>query len=266
MVQSSPSSPPEPAAPTSQAPDVSIVLPTYCEAENLTWLVPQVSATLQSAGLSCEILVVDDASPDGTAQVARELSATAPVRLIERHDERGLATAVLAGFSAARGRCCLVMDADGSHPISVLPRLADEVLSGRGEVAVGSRLAPGGGFEDWPLWGRFKSRFAAFFAQGLTPMTDPTTGLMAVRRDLIPELDLDPVGWKIVLEVVVKAKPRPFVEVPIVFGPRQRGRSKQSLYVFFQFLRHCYRLYRYRSDSRAVAAPGARPAPRQARK
>ena len=217
------------------------------------WLIPEVVDTLSTAGLTCEVWVVDDASPDGTAQVARDLGREYPVEVIERRDERGLATAVLAGFAASRGNYCLVMDADGSHPVSALPQLAQAVASGRADIAVGSRLASGGGFQDWPLWGRFKSRLAAFFASTLTTMSDPTTGLMAVRRDLLPRLDLDPVGWKIVLEVVVKATPRPFVEVPIIFGPRKRGRSKQTLYVFLQFLRHCYRLRLFQRANPAAA-------------
>ena len=230
----------------STRPDVSLVLPTFCEAGSLPALVPEAVGQLRGAGFRCEVIVVDDASPDGTAEVARDLAADWPIDLIERRDERGLATAVLTGFARARGDICLVMDADGSHPPVTLPELAEVVRSGRADVAVGSRLADGGGFRDWPLWGRIKSRFAAFFARGLTGMSDPTTGLMAVRRELLDTLDLDPVGWKIVLEVVVKAAPRTFVEVPIVFGPRIAGRSKQSPGVFVQYLRHCLRLYSHR--------------------
>ena len=133
--------------------------------------------------------------------------------------------------------------------------MAQAIHSKRWDIAVGSRLAPGGGFDDWPLWGRIKSRFAALFARGLTTLSDPTTGMMALRRDLLTELDLDPVGWKIVLEVVVKSAPRRVLEVPIVFGPRLEGDSKQSLVVFWHYLRHCVRLYRYRLWHRPRAVP-----------
>ncbi|MEM6797703.1 MAG: polyprenol monophosphomannose synthase [Acidobacteriota bacterium] len=230
----------------SPRPDLSVILPTFREADSLPRLVPRVAEEAEAAGFCCELIVVDDASPDGTAQVARELAASWPVVVLERRGERGLATAVIAGIERARGEICLVMDADGSHPPEIVPRLAGAVAEGRAEVAVGSRLRPGGGFDGWPLWGRIKSRFAAFFARGLTSMSDPTTGLMAARRELLSRLELDPVGWKIVLEVVVKAAPAPFVEIPIVFGPRLAGRSKQNLTVFLQYLRHCSRLYFYR--------------------
>ncbi|MEM9557400.1 MAG: polyprenol monophosphomannose synthase [Acidobacteriota bacterium] len=234
------------------------MLPTYCEAASLPLLVPRLVTTLEHAGLASEVIVVDDASPDGTAAAAHDLATRHRLHVVERHGERSLARAVLEGFSRARGEVCVVMDADGSHPVDAVPALVEAVRSGRAEIAVGSRLAPGGGFRGWPLWGRLKSRFAALFARGLAPLSDPTTGMMAVRRALLDELELDPVGWKIVLEVVVKAAPRPVVEVPIVFGPRLAGRSKQSLGVFGQYLRHCWRLWTERSrrvDARTVDPP-----------
>lgn len=209
-------------------------------------LIPRLFARLGDLGTRTEVIVVDDASPDGTAQRARELSETYPIRVIERHDVRGLASAVLAGFAHAQGAVCVVMDADGSHPVEAVPPLVDGVLSGRADIAVGSRLATGGGFGGAQLWEKAKSRFAAFFARGLTSLSDPTSGFMAVRRELVDELELDPIGWKIVLEVVVKAAPRPFVEVPIVFGPRVAGTSKQSPRVFWQYLRHLHRLRMWR--------------------
>ncbi|MEM8993445.1 MAG: polyprenol monophosphomannose synthase [Acidobacteriota bacterium] len=243
-------------------PQLSLVLPTYCEAESLPHLVPEALRQLRTSGLACEVIVVDDASPDGTAAVARELGALWPLEVVERRGERGLATAVVAGFRKARGEILIVMDADGSHPPEALPRLVQAIVDGAG-VAVGSRLADGGGFRDWPLWGRFKSRFAAYFARGLTSMSDPTTGLMAVRRSLLDTLDLDPVGWKIVLEIAVKAAPHEVAEVPIVFGPRLGGESKQSLGVFLQYLRHCLRLYRHRW--RRTPEPAERPTPENPR-
>ncbi|MCH9651253.1 MAG: polyprenol monophosphomannose synthase [Deltaproteobacteria bacterium] len=227
--------------------DVSVVMPTYCEAENLPLVIPEVLAHLEPQGRSVEILVVDDASPDGTAEVARGLGEAYPVRVIERHQERGLATAVLAGFDAASGEVCIVMDADGSHPPSCLPHLLEPIMSDGFEIAVGSRHLPGGGFRSGSWSSQMVSRFAAVFAQRLSPISDPTSGLMAIRRQLLGHLDLDPVGWKIVLEIVVKAHPRPVAEVPILFDLRRSGTSKQSLRVFFQYLRHCSRLRRFRS-------------------
>src|SRR5436190_19670108 len=98
---------------TDADPEVSVVLPTYNEAESLPVIIPRIVATLREAGVRAEVVVVDDNSPDGTAEVGERLAADHPVRVIKRLDERGLATAVMRGFEAARAPICVVMDADG---------------------------------------------------------------------------------------------------------------------------------------------------------
>lgn len=226
--------------------DVSVVLPTYNESASLPVLLPRIVEVLQRAQLRGEVIVVDDASPDRTADVARELARSLPVRVLERKDERGLGTAVIAGFRMSQAEVCVVMDADGSHPIDALPEMVRMILADKAEIAVGSRHVPGGGSTDWPLFSQLKSRFAASLAIGLSGMTDPTTGYMAVRRALLDKLELDPVGWKIVLETVVKAHPARLAEVPIVFADRELGESKQSLRVLEQYLQHLYKLYKFR--------------------
>jgi dolichol-phosphate mannosyltransferase len=226
--------------------DVSIVLPTFNEAASLPLLIPKLADAFEAAGLRAELIVVDDASPDGTARVARQLTVNCPLHVIERTMERGLATAVLAGFAIARGTVCVAMDADGSHPVEALPNMVRTILSDRAEIVVGSRHVQGGGSQDWPLFSQLKSRFAAMLALGLTSMTDPTTGLVAVRRSLLEGLALDPVGWKIVLELVVKAHPARLAEVPIVFTDRVHGESKQSLGVLADYVHHLYKLYQFR--------------------
>jgi dolichol-phosphate mannosyltransferase len=226
--------------------DVSVVLPTYNESASLPVLVPRIVEALERAGLRGEVIVVDDASPDRTADVALALAETLPVRVLERKDERGLGTAVIAGFRMSRAEVCVVMDADGSHPIEALPEMVRTILADRAEIVVGSRHVPGGGSTDWPLFSQLKSRFAASLAIGLSGMTDPTTGYMAVRRMLLDKLQLDPVGWKIVLETVVKAHPARLAEVPIVFADRELGESKQSLRVLEQYLVHLFKLYQFR--------------------
>ncbi|MDA8019735.1 MAG: polyprenol monophosphomannose synthase [Thermoanaerobaculia bacterium] len=227
-------------------PSLSIVVPTFLEAESLARLVPALFEELEPRGYQPEVIVVDDGSTDGTPDVARDLAQSYAVRLIERQDRRGLATAVIEGFDASRADVLVVLDADGSHPVSAIPKLVDAVGSGEFAIAVGSRHAEGGGFREWPLFSRLKSRFAAFFARGLTDLRDPTSGFMAVRRDLYETLELDPIGWKIVLEVVVRAAPAPWVEIPIIFEKRTHGVSKQTPWILLQYWRHCIRLYRHR--------------------
>jgi glycosyltransferase involved in cell wall biosynthesis/4-amino-4-deoxy-L-arabinose transferase-like glycosyltransferase len=236
------------------APDVSVVLPTYNESESLPVVVPSVAQALSAAGLRCEIIVVDDDSPDGTAAVAEGLAGEHPVRVERRTQERGLATAVLRGFALARAPVCVVMDADGSHPVSALPHMVRLIAEDKADIVVGSRNIRGGGSKNWPLFSQLKSRGAAALGFGLTSMTDPTTGFMAVRRSLLHGLTLDPVGWKIVLEIVVKAAPVRVAEVPIVFEDRELGESKQSLRVFLQYALHLLKLYAFRYPSLAELA------------
>ncbi|HET8933627.1 MAG TPA: glycosyltransferase [Polyangiales bacterium] len=226
--------------------EVSVVLPTYNESESLPVIVPRIAETLKNAGIVGEIIIVDDNSPDGTAEVGQKLAEEYPVRVHKRVTERGLATAVLAGFGLSTAKVCVVMDADGSHPVDALPQMVKIILEDKADVVVGSRHVPGGGSKDWPLFSQFKSKLAATLALGVTSMTDPTTGFLAARRNLLERLDLDPVGWKIVLEIVVKAAPVRLAEVPIIFVDRELGVSKQSLGVFGEYLAHLAKLYSYR--------------------
>jgi dolichol-phosphate mannosyltransferase len=150
----------------------------------------------------------------------------------------------------SRATVCLVMDADGSHPVSKLPEMILPILAGEADITVGSRNIPGGDSDNWPWYRRLISRTAAWMTLGLSEMTDPTTGFMGIRRELLKDLELDPVGWKIVLEIVVKAAPARLMEVPIVFRDRQAGKSKMSLGVQWSYIRHLSRLYRYRLSRR----------------
>ena len=154
----------------------TVVVPTYNESANLPSLVERVCTALPGA----EIVVVDDASKDGTADVARELSKKYPVRVVERFDERGLSTAVLRGMDEARTDLCVVMDADLSHPPEAIPKLVQAVQDGA-DVAVGSRYVPGGDFDEWPLFRRFASKAGTLLARPLTPVRDPMAGFFCLR-------------------------------------------------------------------------------------
>lgn len=239
---------------SSSTPAVSIVLPTYNESESLPGIIPRIHETLSAQGIDGEVVVVDDGSPDGTADVADRLAQQYPVRVIRRTHERGLATAVLTGFDCSRAPICVVMDADGSHPVSALPAMVRMIQQDKADIVVGSRNIAGGGSRNWPLFSQLKSKLAASLTFGLTSMTDPTTGLMALRKSLLPGLQLDPVGWKIVLEIVVKAAPARVAEVPILFEDRELGQSKQSLHIFLQYVEHLLKLYAHRYKGLAELA------------
>jgi len=169
--------------------------------------------------------VVDDGSPDGTADIADRLGATLPIRVVRRAGKAGLASAVMAGFAAANGDVLLVMDADLSHPPEVVPKVLDAVGAGA-DLAVGSRYVAGGGIEDWPLKRQVVSRVACLMGNVLVPVRDSTSGFFAIRRSVIDGVKLNPIGFKIGFEVMARGRYKRAVEVPYVFRDRELGSSK----------------------------------------
>jgi len=229
-------------------PSVSIVVPAYRECANLRPLVERAFAAVEQAGLSAELIVVDDNSADGSVEAVRELAERYPVRIVVRERERGLSSAVLRGFAEAGGDIFVVMDADLQHPPEKIPELAACIADGTADFALGSRYVGRAAIgRDWPIFRRLNSWGATLLARPLTSVRDPMSGFFALHRDTWRRAaTLNPVGYKIALELIVKARCRRCVEVPIVFGERQAGQSKLSLREQLRYLRHLARLYRFR--------------------
>lgn len=200
---------------------LTVLVPTLNEAENL----PELVARVRAAAPDAEMIVVDDASGDGTADLADRL-APGFCRAIRRNGSPGLAAAVAEGRAEARGTFVAVMDADLSHPPELLPRLVE--AADAGGIAVASRYVPGGRIEGWPLHRRVASRLANLLARAVTPVRDATSGYFVFRRDRLDPASLDPRGFKIGLEVLAKGRWDSVPEVPYVFRDRARGRSKMS--------------------------------------
>jgi dolichol-phosphate mannosyltransferase len=180
-------------------------------------------------------VVIDDGSPDGTADLAESLGGAHPIRVMRRSAKSGLASAVLAGFAHAKGDVLLVMDADLSHPPEITPTLIEAIASGA-DLAVGSRYVKGGGTLDWPLRRRVVSRVACLLGNALVPIRDCTSGFFAVRRSAIDGVKLNPIGFKIGLEVIARGRYKKSVEVPYVFRDRELGRSKFGRREIFQYV------------------------------
>ncbi|TMG37571.1 MAG: polyprenol monophosphomannose synthase [Chloroflexi bacterium] len=202
---------------------VSVVVPTYNEAGSLPLLVARLAKAMN--GRDWELVVVDDGSPDGTADVAESLAAAHPVRVVRRPGKAGLASAVLAGFAAATGDVLVVMDADLSHPPERVPALVDAVAAGA-ELAVGSRYVRGGGTMDWPLRRRIVSRVACLIGNALVPVRDCTSGFFALRRSVVEGVRINAIGFKIGFEVIARGRYRTVVELPYTFRDRELGASK----------------------------------------
>jgi len=212
---------------------ISIIVPTYNEAASLPILAERLGTSL--GGRDWELVVVDDGSPDGTADIAERLAPRLPVRVVRRSQKSGLASAVMAGFTAARGDLLVVMDADLSHPPEVVPALVDAVVGGA-DLAVGSRYVRGGGTADWPLRRRVVSRVACILGNLLVPVRDATSGFFALRRAAIDDVRLNAIGFKIGFEVIARGRFRKIVEVPYVFRDREHGASKFGRREIAQYL------------------------------
>jgi len=236
---------------------LSLVIPTYNEAANVGVLVRRLHQVLAATGVGFELIVVDDDSPDRTWEVAAGLVQDVPsLRVIRRTGASGLATAVICGWAHARGDVLGVIDGDGQHPPEVVADLL-AAMDGRTEVAVASRHVDGGGVSDWSAIRRLLSRGAQALGLLLLPgtvgqVTDPMSGYFMVRRDVVAGVDLDPVGYKILLEVLARGEVRRVAERPYVFLERSEGESKVSAGHYIGYLRHLMRLRLHPLRSRAL--------------
>jgi len=231
-------------------PLLTIVIPTYNERENLPVLLERLEKSLR--GIPFEAIVVDDNSPDGTWRLAEELARERYpwLRVVRRVNERGLGSAIIRGLREARGRYVAVIDADLQHPPELLPTMLKTALETGADVVIASRYVRGGGVEGWSRYRLLVSKAAGLVARLLLPevrrIRDPMSGYWLVRRDIIEGVELEPRSWKILLEILVKARPRKVVEVPYVFRERLRGESKLRLRHMVEYLLHVLHLSNYR--------------------
>ncbi len=230
-------------------PGVSIIIPTYREADNIPRLTPELVKAMATRDWDWEVIFVDDNSPDQTPQILADLARQYPqVRYIIRTQDRGLSSAVLAGFELARFDYLLVMDADLSHPPESVPSLIEPLLEKRADFVIGSRYVSGGRTEDWGALRWLNSFVATMLSRPFVgPVKDSMAGFFALRRDtLLAGDELNPIGYKIGLELMVKCQVKNPVETPIVFRNRVAGESKLTMREQFRYLEHLSRLYDYR--------------------
>ncbi len=230
---------------------VSIIVPTFREAANIKPLVERIFAATARAGSEAELILVDDNSQDGTEAIVEKLRAEYPVRLIVRRDDRGLSSAVLCGFRQAKYGRFVVLDADLQHPPEMIPALLNRLDEEECDFVIGTRYGADGAIaEHWPRLRRLGSRFATLLARPLVPLSDPLSGFFALHRETWRRAEaLDPIGYKIGLELYVKGRCKHPAEVPIRFEARAAGESKLTFMEQVRYLRHLGRLYRVRFPS-----------------
>jgi len=227
---------------------LSLVVPTYNEATNIAELLGQLEALLgPKLGEAYELIVIDDDSPDGTANVVEALLPAHPrVRLVRRRGERGLSTAVIRGWQVARGDVLGVMDADLQHPVEANLALLAEIERGA-DLAVASRHVVGGGVSDWSAARRVLSRGAQLLGLLILPgvlgrLSDPMSGYFMLKREALEGVTLSPLGYKILIEVVARGRVRWIGETGYVFRERSAGESKVTTALYWQYLLHLIRL------------------------
>lgn len=233
---------------------LSVIVPTFNESENIIRVLEAISKNLPS-NILAEVLVVDDNSPDGTGQIAEEYANKVncenhrcKLRVIHRVNKNGLSSAILAGIMSSVGSNVLVMDSDFSHPPEIIPMMYQELEKSEYDMVVASRYIQGGSVRGWPLKRRIISKGATKIAQhGLgVDVKDPMSGFFAFKRTVIEGVKFDAIGYKLLLEILVKKGALLRVnEIPYIFTDRRAGSSKLRTSTIVDYTKAVWRLYLY---------------------
>ncbi len=230
---------------------LSIVIPTRNEAANAPTLVSQLSSVL--ADIKSEVIFVDDSDDDTPSVLERaETSAGLRLKVIHREGDArrgGLSTAVVEGIRAADGQYVLIMDADLQHPTDMIPLLLQRAQDADADIVIASRNVPGGSDAGLAGTGRraiswgAKSFVKVMFFRTLRPVTDPLSGFFIAKRDILIDASLRPIGFKILLDILVRADHSRVEELPLRFAPRAGGSSKATMGQGKDFLAHVFTLF-----------------------
>src|SRR6202790_5150653 len=235
-IRPGPESPPQAVA----SPQLSVIVPTFNERDNVTTLFRRLEAAL--SGVNWEVIFVDDNSPDHTWDVVRGLARQdSRVRCIRRIGRRGLSGACIEGILASSAPYAAVIDADLQHDEAQLPKMVALLQSGEAELVVGSRYIEGGSADSFNKSRAGASQLATEVAKRVlrVAIADPMSGFLMIRRDKFEQLapQLSTQGFKILLDIVATAEGKlRTVEVPFTFGSRQHGESKLDSMVALDFL------------------------------
>ena len=231
---------------------ISIIIPTYNESENIIKILRTIGEILPK-NTQAQAIVVDDNSPDGTGKLVEDYLknvkkiADYTIEIIHRKAKEGLGSAILKGIQQAKGDTIVVMDSDFSHPPQIIPKLIESVKKYQYDIAVASRYIKGGEIKGWSLKRKIISKFATLIAKkGLGIDTkDPMSGFFAFKRNILKGLNIDAIGYKILLEILVKTRNVSIKEIPYTFQDRELGSSKLSNKIIFDYCKSVWKLYRY---------------------
>ncbi len=231
---------------------ISIIIPTYNESQNILQILKSIKDNLPKNFVT-QAIVVDDNSPDGTGKLVEDYlknikkMADYTIEIIHRKAKDGLSSAILKGIQHAKGDTIVVMDCDFSHPPQIIPKLIESIKKYQYDIVVASRYIKGGKIQGWSLKRKTMSKFATLIAKkGLGIDThDPMSGFFAFKRNIIKGLNIDAIGYKFLLEILVKTKDVSIKEIPYTFQNRELGSSKLSIRTIFDYYRSVWKLYRY---------------------
>ena len=230
---------------------VSIIIPTYNESQNIIQILKSIGESIPK-NIFAQAIVVDDNSPDGTGKIVEDYlknvkkMAGYTIDIIHRKAKSGLGTAVLRGIQHAKGDTIVVMDSDLSHPPQVIPKMLDAFKQSQCDIVVASRYVRGGAIKGWSIKRKLVSKIATLIAKkGLGVNTkDPMSGFFAFKKNLINGLNLEAIGYKILLEILVKARGVGVTEIPYTFEDRKYGSSKLSGSTILDYVKSVWHLYR----------------------
>jgi len=232
--------------------EVSIIIPTYNESENIIQVLKSIGEHIPK-DIATEAIVVDDNSPDGTGKIVEDYINDAQnktgytIGVIHRKTKSGLSSAILDGIQHSSGETVVVMDSDFSHPPKIIPQLIEEIKTSKYDIVIASRYTPGGKVSGWSAKRKLISKTAKGIAKvglGINE-SDPMSGFFAFRRKILEGIKLDAIGYKMLLEILVKTKGAKVKEIPYTFTNRVYGYSKLDTSTMLDYVRSVWRLYRY---------------------
>ena len=226
---------------------VSVIIPTYNEAENLPILIPQIFKIMHQNKLKAEVIIVDDDYPDRTWEIAQKLSSNLNMKVIRRINEKGLSSAVLEGFKHTESEILTVMDADLSHAPERIPEMVKLIQTGAADMVIGSRYIKNGKLKDWSYFRKFISKCATYMAKIVCDLRDPMSGFFSFKKQILNGVKLNPKGFKIGLEIIIKGNLKNITEIPITFTDRKFGESKLNQKVIFDYVFHLLALFSHKN-------------------
>jgi dolichol-phosphate mannosyltransferase len=232
--------------------DISVIIPTYNESQNILTILKSVEENLPKK-LSTEIIVVDDNSPDRTGQIVdnyiknKKNNFNNRIKIIHRKEKRGLSSAIIEGIQNSLGELIVVMDSDFSHPPAVINRIIEEFNQFNYDIVIASRYVKGAIIRQWPYKRKIISKVATKISKSSLGInvSDPLSGFFAFKRDIIHGINFDAIGYKMLLEMLVKIKGARIKEIPYTFTDRKSGTSKFSLITITDYIKSVWKLYRY---------------------